>query len=219
MNPLDALGSNTSNTSKANGSMQELGQEDFIKLLVAQLKNQDPSNPSDNGEFLSQIAQFTMVDGIDGLGKSFDGIAGSFFAAQSMQAAALVDREVLAEGNKTVLQAGQGISGYLEAAEGASAVRLQIMNESGSLIRSVSLSELAGREFFSWDGMDENGQQQPEGLYQLQAEGLVNGELSALPLSLFSRVESVVVNRSGGDVSLQLANGEQIGFSQVREYR
>ena len=76
MNTIEQIFSPTSNA-PAQKKNDELGQEDFLKLMVAQLKNQDPSNPVENSEFLGQIAQFSMVNGIDGLGSSFDSVASS----------------------------------------------------------------------------------------------------------------------------------------------
>ncbi len=98
-------------TSSATKPTKELGQEDFLKLLVAQLKNQDPNNPADNGEFLGQIAQFSMVSGIDDLGVSFDGIASSLYTSQAMQAAELVGKHVLIETNTATLNAYCGDRG------------------------------------------------------------------------------------------------------------
>ena len=93
---------------------KELGQDDFMKLLVAQMKNQDPNNPTDNGQFLAQIAQFSMVNGIDKLGSSFDTVAGSMSSTQAMQAATLVGRQVLSETSSGSLLEGQPLGGITE---------------------------------------------------------------------------------------------------------
>ena len=75
----------------------ELGQADFLELMVAQLKNQDPTKPMDNSEFLSQMAQFSMVNGIEGLNTSFSSVSESILGSQGLQAATLLDRQALVD--------------------------------------------------------------------------------------------------------------------------
>ena len=206
--------------SSATKPTKELGQEDFLKLLVAQLKNQDPNNPADNGEFLGQIAQFSMVSGIDDLGVSFDGIASSLYTNQAMQAAELVGKDVLVESNTATLNAGESVAGVLEFSDFASNVKLQIHDASGSLVNAINFGDAnEGTQKFNWNGFDATGNQSPDGAYVITAEGLVNGQLEAIPLQIFSKVESVSVDRSNTNVLLHLANDRSVGISQIREYR
>lgn len=219
MNAIEQVfGAQTNNV--APPPKKELGQEDFLKLMVAQLKNQDPNNPADNGEFLSQIAQFSMVSGIDDLGVSFDGIAGSLYTGKAMEAAKLVNSEVLIETDTANLVPGDLIEGMLDLNENASVVKMQIHDTAGSLVSVLDLGNVrAGMQRFDWNGLDENGEQMPAGEYVITAEGLVNGKLEGLPLHIFSTVESVSVDRSNTNVVLNLANNERVDFSQIREYK
>ena len=73
-------------------SSQELNQTDFIELLVAQVKNQDPSKPMEPSQFMNQLAQFSTVNGVQELKGSFDGLAEKLSSGQSIQAAGLVGR-------------------------------------------------------------------------------------------------------------------------------
>lgn len=219
MNTIEQVfGPTTSNTpAPAN---KELGQEDFLKLMVAQLKNQDPNNPADNGEFLSQIAQFSMVSGIDDLGVSFDGIAGSLYSSQAMEAAKLVNSDVLIETDTAHLTAGEQVEGVVELNEDVVGVKMQIHDSAGSLINTFELGDFsAGMQRFNWNGLNKNGDLSASGDYVITAEGLVNGQLEALPMHIFSRVESVSVDRSNTNVVLNLANNESVDFSQIREYK
>lgn len=199
---------------------KELGQDDFLRLLVAQMKNQDPSNPADNAQFLSQIAQFSMVSGIDELGTSFNGIAASFQTTQAMQAAELVGREVLADGNVLALQAGETYSGMVAVPEFTDDLVVQIKSASGSVVASVPVRDLGnGSAEFSWNGLDANGNPWPEGDYLVGASGLVQGTRTELPLALYQRVTSINVGPGGAAVQLQLGNGQQVSFPQVSQYR
>jgi flagellar basal-body rod modification protein FlgD len=220
MNAIEQIfGPSNSNSSSTNND-KELGQEDFLKLLVAQLKNQDPNNPADNGEFLGQIAQFSMVSGIDDLGVAFDGVAGSLYTNQAMQAAQLVGKDVLLEGNIASRTEGGPIEGFLDIADAATNIVLQIQDSSGSLVNVVELaSASAGMQKFSWDGINEDGEQAPPGNYTITAQALIDGEQQALPVFVYSTVESVSVDRSNTSISLNLANSKSVGFPEVREYR
>lgn len=219
MNAIEQIfGPTTPN--KAAAPKKELGQEDFLKLLVAQLKNQDPNNPAENGEFLGQIAQFSMVSGIDDLGVSFDGVAGSINTGQGIQAAQLVGKQVLVETNTAALAAGEPVEGFLELVDGAAATKLQIHDAAGSLITEIDLGSISpGMQKFSWGGLKEDGTQAATGEYQITAQGLVNGKLEAVPVHIFSKVESVSVDSSNTNVLLHLAGNKNVGISEIREYR
>lgn len=210
----------TNTTAPQTRKTDQLGQEDFLKLLVAQMKNQDPSNPVENGEFLGQIAQFSMVSGIDELGTSFDGIASSLFATQAMQASQLVGKDVLVESDTATLAGGGSVSGVIGLSDPARNVTLRVHDITGSLVRSVSLGNMgAGSNKFSWNGLDQSGNAAPAGDYIVLAEGLVNGNLQGLPLQIFSKVESISVDRGNTSVSVSLAGNKTAGISQIREFK
>lgn len=88
-------------TSAATGK-KELGKDAFLQLLVTQLKNQNPLEPQDNGEFVAQLAQFSSLEGITTLNETVSGIAGNYNSSQALQASSLVGRSVIAPGDKAV---------------------------------------------------------------------------------------------------------------------
>jgi flagellar basal-body rod modification protein FlgD len=205
---------------QANTKSDELGQEDFLKLLVAQLKNQDPSNPVENSEFLGQIAQFSMVSGIDSLGASFDSVASSLFSTQAMQASQLVGKDILIETNTADLTEGESIDGVLESATSASNVKIYIESQSGQLVRTLDLGNIgAGSTQFNWNGLDGEDAQAPSGPYTLRAESFVDGSLLGVPVQIFNRVQSISVDRDSSSVSLELTGNRSVGLGQVREFK
>ena len=219
MNTIEQIFAPTSNVPAQNKN-DELGQEDFLKLLVAQLKNQDPSNPVENGEFLGQIAQFSMVNGIDGLGASFDSVASSLFSTQAMQASQLVGKDILVETNIGVLETDGSVDAVLETSSAASNIKIFVEDESGLLVRTLDLGNIgAGSTKFNWDGLDSEGAQAAAGAYTLRTEGLVAGSLQGLTTQVFSRVQSIAVDRNNTSVSLELAGNRSVGLSQVREFK
>ena len=86
----------------------ELGQSEFLDLMIAQLQHQDPLNPADSGEFLGQLAQFGTVNGITELQNSFADLATSLQSSQALQASTLVGRNVLIPGNVVNFAGGSG---------------------------------------------------------------------------------------------------------------
>lgn len=205
-------------TSNVNQPKKQLGQEDFMKLLVAQMKNQDPSNPADNGEFLAQIAQFSMVNGIDKLGTSFEGVASSLSSSQAMQAAGMVGRQVLTDSNVVSLHPGTNVEGRLLVPEFAAGLNIQVRDTRGALVKTIdSAGFKSGLHDFGWDGTNERGEVQPEAEYIITASALVNGKQEAVPMQLYNTVESVV--RSTDNVELELAGRQRVNFSQISQYR
>ena len=220
MNIQDILGESAQTQSSKGKGQKELGQQDFLALLVAQMKNQDPSNPADNGQFLSQIAQFSMVDGIEKLGTSFDSIAGNYFTGQAMSASQLVGRDVLAESNTAMLQDGGSLQGLVEIPELATGLNVQVRDSSGRLVKTLdSTGFREGNWALNWNGANETGELQAPGEYMVLATALVDGKHQALPVQMYNTVESITLNRAGNNVELQLGNNQSINFSAVSQYR
>jgi flagellar basal-body rod modification protein FlgD len=220
VNIQDILGESAQTQSSKGKGQKELGQQDFLALLVAQMKNQDPSNPADNGQFLSQIAQFSMVDGIEKLGTSFDSIAGNYFTGQAMSASQLVGRDVLAESNTAMLQDGGSLQGLVEIPELATGLNVQVRDSSGRLVKTLdSTGFREGNWALNWNGANETGELQAPGEYMVLATALVDGKHQALPVQMYNTVESITLNRAGNNVELQLGNNQSINFSAVSQYR
>lgn len=211
----------TPSTSNVGQPKKQLGQEDFMKLLVAQMKNQDPSNPAENGEFLAQIAQFSMVQGIDKLGTSFDGIATNFYNNSAMQASDLVGKQVLANTNAVAYEAEEPVKGFVEIPEYANGLNIQVRDRDGTLIKTVSSAGFEpGTTFsFEWDGTNEKDEAQLAGDYIVTASALVEGKQEAVKMHLYNRVDSINVSTDRSKVQLELANGQYVDFSNISQYR
>lgn len=204
-------------------SKSELGQDDFFRLMVAQLNNQDPTKPLDNTEFLGQLAQFSTVSGIGDMNESFSGLVNNLFTSQAMMAAQLIDREVLIDSGNLIsesIQSGGEISGGIAAPTSIDGARVNILNAAGSLVNSIEMGRLeAGEHQFTWNGKAADGSDADSGTYMVVAEGYMDGQLMSLPLQKYSHIESVSVDRESTSVLLHLDNGESITFSQVNEFR
>ncbi|MFO1216911.1 MAG: flagellar hook capping FlgD N-terminal domain-containing protein [Burkholderiaceae bacterium] len=144
---VNAANSTGSTTANANT------EDRFLKLLVAQLQNQDPLNPMDNAQVTSQMAQIQTVSGIDKLNTTVQGLNTQFAQLQALTGAALVGHDVLIEGNRLVVDStdnGTGHGGF-ELASQADRVRLEVLDGAGRVIDTTELGALqSGRHSFDW---------------------------------------------------------------------
>jgi len=208
---------------------EELGQEEFMRLLVAQLNNQDPTKPMENAEFLTQIAQFSTVDGIQGMETSLSDLGASMVSTRAIQASSLVGRDVISASNQAAFVPGEEIDGVVVPGEeidgvvaipvSASAVQIQVSDSSGQLVKVLDIGDLgAGIHKFSWDGLLDDGASIPQGSYQVTASGLVDGAVEALPAFASARVASVSIGSGGADISLNLDGGDSVSYADVLQY-
>lgn len=224
MNPTSSLselfpGTATGTANAAPSSPADLGQEDFLELMVAQLENQDPTQPMDNFEFLSQIAQFGTVDGIQGLQQGFSELSGILYANQTLQAAGLVGSNVVTESNLGTLSAEAPLEATIDLSSASSEVTLYVQDSAGRLVHSRTLGAVnAGELGVQWDGTDNNGNPMPPGEYRVSAEAVVGSQVQAVPVYAHARIESVTVDQANASVTLNLVGGDQVALSSVKRF-
>lgn len=210
---LAAQPDNSRGTNNAN----ELGLNTFLKLMVTQLNNQDPFKPMENGEFLSQIAQFGSVTGLEQLNQSFESLATSITSGQALQAGSLVGRDVLAPVEGGYLTPGSSLRGQVQLDQSSPQVTVRVTDQVGQLVRDLSLGSAApGALNFSWDGIDDLGNQMPPGRYNIQVQAIQNDRPVDLQTKLFSRVESVSLSGASG-LTLNLEGLGPIAFNNVQQ--
>lgn len=193
-----------------------LGQEDFLTLMITQFKNQDPFEPMDNGEFLGQLAQFSTVNGIDSLNAGFSGLAGAMQDNQALQAASLVGNRILAVTDIAYLDDVGSVNGALELTSSASNVQIDITDASGQLVRRLELGQQTpGLVNFTWDGSASDGDRAVTGQYQVSARVIRGADTESAPTVIESRIESVTLGRFGEGMSLNLAGGVAMPLGQV----
>ena len=196
---------------------KQLGQEDFLALMIQQLKNQDPLKPMQNGEFIGQMAQFSTVTGIAEMTKSVGALTDAFSSGQALQAASMVGRTVLTEASTADFSPTRPISGAVELPYTTSAGVVRVYSNTGELVRELPLGrQEAGLNTFTWDGTMANGQQAPTGRYKLTAAiGSAKGD-TALTTYLASKVESVTLSGDGSGSQIRTDSGASLRLSQVK---
>ncbi len=199
------------------GNTNELGKGEFMELMIAQLKNQNPLEPQDNGEFISQLAQFSSLEEMQGLSGSVDDVVSQFRSTQALQASAMVGRTVLAPSPVGILGASGEISGNIEVPASTSGLRLSIENQAGEQVRQLDLgAKQAGVTGFRWDGQDGNGNSLPPGPYRIVAEAAYPDGQQQLGTMVSANVDSVSLGK-GGSVTLNLAGMGSIALSDVKQ--
>jgi len=152
---------------------ERLGQEDFLRLMVAQLRNQNPLQPMENGEFLTQIAQFGTVSGVRQLNAAFEALSESLYSSQALQAASLVGRRVQVPGGEGYLAEGGGLAFAAELAGSSPQVRAVVRNEAGEVVRVIDLGSRSGGWVEArWDGYTAAGEPAPAGRYRVSVRAL-----------------------------------------------
>lgn len=196
-----ALGSTTTKSDAATDPAA--AQDRFLKLLVAQLNNQDPMNPLDNAQMTSQIAQINTVTGIQQLNDTVKGLVSQFSAQQMLQGSAMVGREVLAEGNTLSVDGASGqAAGAFDLAGSAASVKVQVLDPAGKELETIDMGALpAGRYNFAWDASSYQGDSAPR--FKVLA---TNGETSVASTALM--IDKVTaVSMDSGSLQLQLSRG------------
>ena len=191
----------------------EAGSEDrFLKLLVAQMKNQDPMNPLDNAQVTSQMAQINTVSGIEKLNTTVAGLNGQLVQLQALQGATLVGRDVTVAGNRLAVADGVGVGGF-ELTSAADQVTVDIVNAAGRVAASLPLGAMsAGRHAFEWPAgsvVDGDG-------YRFRVTA-TQGSASVLGETLMrDRVDAV--SHSGNNVNLELRHSGVAGYDSVKAF-
>jgi flagellar basal-body rod modification protein FlgD len=205
-------------TSTALTGTPSLGQDDFLRLMVTQIKNQDPTKPMDPTQFLNQLAQFSTVSGISDLNTTMQGVAQGLQTGQVMQAAGLVGHRVLVPGTVGRLSATASLEGAIDLTASTNSVMLKVYDANGAAVQNIDLGvQPAGLVPFNWDGTLANGRQAPAGVYQVEAEYAQDGKRVAAEVLMANQVESVTVGTSGQGPRLEVQDLGEVTLDQVRQ--
>lgn len=174
-----------------------LGQADFLRLMTEQLKNQDPLKPLQGAEFLGQLAQFSTVQGINGMQGALSAVANVMESDQTLRAAALVGREALVQADAVELAEGAGVEGEVTAPH-AGVVRIEIVDAAGATVRKLDVqANAAGELGWQWDGLDAEGDPAPAGVYGIRASTGTGEDSQSLEVRMAARVDSVSIGAAG----------------------
>jgi flagellar basal-body rod modification protein FlgD len=196
----------------------ELGQDDFLELMTAQLKFQDPLEPMENGDFLAQMAQFSTVSGINDLNDAFNSMSTAFQSNQALQASTMVGRDVLIPGDRSRLGENDPLVAAVELDQPARQVVVNITDANGQLVQRLDYGlQPAGMMEVRWDGQMADGSRAAPGLYTVSAEVHQGDGISSGTMFTQARVESVTLGQAGQDLTLTVSDLGDIPMSQIRK--
>jgi flagellar basal-body rod modification protein FlgD len=221
--PTTATAGSSASSSTASGATGSggvsLGNTDFLTLMLAQLKNQDPTSPVDSNTFLTQLAELSTVQGITQLNTSFTGLASSLTSSQALQASSLLGHQALVASSTAELStAGGTVTGAVQVPQTTSGVTVNIANSSGVLVQQINLgAQSTGLANFTWNGTAADGSTAPAGTYNVSAQ--VNGVASGTAVSTYvnGTVESVTMGSGTAGLTLNVAGLGSVLFSNVQQ--
>ncbi|WP_274644480.1 flagellar hook assembly protein FlgD [Pseudomonas serbica] len=180
-------------------------QNNFMTLLVTQLKNQDPLKPMENAELTSQLAQINTVQGIQDLNKTMANITTQINTSQQLQATALIGHGVLVPGDRVLVgtdattKITQTTPFGIDLPKDADNVTVSIVDASGVEARSFKLGAMkAGTESFTWDGKLTDGTVAPDGAYKVKITASTGGAAQDVTALTYGLVSGVSKTADGG---------------------
>ena len=206
---LDNTVGSTTGTKGNNSTDPQASQDRFLKLLVAQINNQDPLNPMDNAQMTTQMAQINTVSGIQELNATLTGMAAQFNSLTALQGTSLIGREALLPGDQLTFKNGQGKAAFSLDAK-ATDVKVDIMGTNGEVLGTVDMGALGpGLHGFNWDA---------EGLDPSKVKGFkvraLDGTTSVDSVAL-QRISVDSVSFSGGSIYMLLQDGTTRAYNDV----
>ena len=204
----------TSTPAAASSSDASVTSDRFLKLLVAQMQNQDPLNPMDNAQVTSQMAQINTVTGIDNLNTTVQGLSSQFIQLQAVQGASLVGRDVIVAGNKLSVDASAAVGqGGFELANAADAVKVDILSPSGAVVQTLNLgAEGAGVHSFDWP----SGTATSDSGLTFRVSATSGGVATTATALMRDRVDAI--STSGTTFNLELENSGTVPYSAIKAF-
>ena len=211
-----AIGAAVASSPPSEADNLQATQDRFLKLLVAQMRNQDPLNPLQNSEVTSQLAQLSTVTGINKLSELVGGLSSSFAQSQSLQAASVIGRGVLVEGSSIELTQGAAIAA-IELPQAVDQLTISVRNAAGAVVHTANLGpQTSGPVKFQWDGTGDTGTALADGKYTYEAKGSAAGQnVTGITHLAYGRVNSVTLGAQGAQLNVDGLGS--VSLSQVKQ--
>jgi flagellar basal-body rod modification protein FlgD len=176
-----------------------MGQGEFMTLFTTQLQNQDPTDPVKNEAFVAQLAQFSQLEATTSMQTSLNTMVTNQSSDRMLTSAALIGKKVGIPTGPAVLTNAQPVTGTISLPGGADGLQVVVSDSTGNAVRTMTYGpQTPGSMNFTWDGLSDNGAQQPDGTYSLAITGTSGGANITPSYNTMSTVTSVT---SSGDAS------------------
>ncbi|MFB9887659.1 flagellar hook assembly protein FlgD [Balneatrix alpica] len=213
INSSAATQASTASSAASQSNRTQYDSDMFMKLLIAQLKHQDPTNPQDTTDFMAQMSSLSTVEQITNLNKTVEGFQSMLQSSVALQASSMVGRTAFVEGDTAKLHSQSGeVKGLLDLTNAVSNVQIGVFSSTGEQVASLSLGDLAaGEHSFNWQA----GNTLPPGNYTFKAQGSVGGQNTSLKTYMGVNVDSVSFSGTSG-MTLNLGNGQSASVASVK---
>jgi flagellar basal-body rod modification protein FlgD len=214
--------SSTTQTQSAAMQLQQgiLGKDDFLRLLITQLRNQDPLNPMEGTEFAAQLAQFSSVEQLANINANLQAnLDGTYLMTQAISnslATTMIGREVKAGADRVTLDGKSDVTLGYTLGSAASAVSIKVYDASGALVTTIAAGSAgSGDHTVSWDGTNDAGASLPTGTYRFEivAQDAKGGSVGATPF-ITGAITGV---RFRSDGTYFVVNGQDVPLAEIVE--
>ena len=210
MATVSSINSGTTSSSLTKNTI--MGKDDFLKMLIAQLKNQDPLNPLDGSNFAAQLAQFSSLEQLQNMNTKLETLGTSFSSLNNVQVANLIGNEVSAKGNTTTVD-GSTNTLYYNLPSDAKQGTVKIYNSQGTLMKTFNFgSQQAGTNSLTWNSSNVSA-----GTYTFEVSAT---DSSGNDVSVTSMVTGTVTGATfKNNVPYLTVNGQDIAFADILSVR
>ena len=216
---LNKLGINSSEKSNMPKSKDQLGQEDFLKLMTTQLQNQDPFAPMENGEFIAQMAQFSTVTGITSMDESLKNVAAKLGETRIATAANMLGHSVLVPGKIARADDDGSVNGVIDLPSASTNVNVVFKSQNGEIIDTINLgNQSSGLVGFAWHGAPKDMIENDEPIF-VEAYANSGKGMEGVSSSIFAEVLSSSAGDGDSGVMLDVRDYGTISANEVIKFR
>ncbi len=216
MNPISSDILSLVNSPQQSKESKELGQEDFINLMITQLRNQDPFEPLQSGEFIGQLAQFGTVSGISELKDTVSDLANSLISNQTLEAANLIGKKALIPSDSFSVEQEDSVKGAVAINAPSNNVTVSIFDAAGNLVQTLPLGVVnTGIQDFEWDGNDASGNPVEKGVYFFSSVGNQGEDSVAFDTFSYKEIQSISIGDSASSIQLNVSDGTGLKISDL----
>ncbi|MGO4307229.1 flagellar hook assembly protein FlgD [Cupriavidus sp. RAF12] len=217
MTTTSSVGSNSSvnDALKSGSSSAQDLQNNFLKMLVTQMTNQDPTNPMDNSQLTSQLAQISTVSGLQTMNETMTALLQQTAASRAMDSAALIGKTVMVPGSTVSVAGGTAGKIGVDIPSTADAVTVQVLDKDGNVVRNINMKgQTAGVHDIAWDGKNDQGNAVADGDYSFKVTATAEGK-DVGPIALvYGKVQAISGDSTG--VLVELSDGKKANVDDVR---
>jgi flagellar basal-body rod modification protein FlgD len=182
-------------------SNMQISQADFLQLITAQMKDQNPLSPSDPTQFVTQLEGMSQVS-------AMQSVQSSMQAQAIMSGTTLIGRSILAPGTQAILSTGGAIGGAVEAPAGTTKLTVTVKDSTGLPVDTFTVNPAdTGLTSFVWKGTTSTGATAAAGQYTIGVSATVDGKSKTLDPMVVNKVDSVLLDPSTNAVDVQTDTG------------